>query len=483
MLVVTPIFLETFGTGIFSETELKIESRSLYFISNLVGQISFSFFTSLKSGFIVLPCFESMSQSRAIYTNNAATSNQIGFTVGCLLLACALTLLFSLVIYFTNTGILLSRIPRNIVDAMMFMVGITSLIAGVYPFIIKDRYFVSTLLVILSILITVGAVVILKRTNNPKYLVLYLLFIIAFFNFCRLFLSSDKLTEYRIFLFQDAKPLSFRMAIDLVRKAEFSLDAITRNLPSIISMAIYPLISISTSLPYFLNCLELKADFNNEILASGLSNGMCSIGLFPSSFNCSGSLLFALCGANSRWHSFFSGIALISMLFIFHMLSPLIPSFAISLLTQFIGVTLLLEYVSQIAAQNWPDRSTLFTIVVAFCAARLNVIILLIFGIGLNYLIVNVCNRHTKSITLQKVDKKAILKIRGGVDFRNLHKIPESVGEGVDEIVFDLEKCSFVDYSANLELYELACRLRKAQKKVQILGSPSNLNKNLISDN
>lgn len=482
VLIVTPIFLETFGTKIFSETELQHESRSLYFLSNLLGQVAYPIFSSINNGYILLPCFEGMANSQEIFKKCAKLPNSTGVATLCLLLACVVSLLGGIIIYFTNTGLLLSRIPKNIIDTMMIATGVLSFAAGSAGIFIDLTHKVySVILLLVSFALTAAAIFILKRTGNPKYLIIYLVSIIAICNLLKLAFNSDQLFEYKIFLFKDASPLSIRSVFDLIHGISFNYWGVMENGIEILNLGLYPLISMSTSLPYYLQCAGLKGDFNKELLALGLTNGFCSLGLFPSSFNCTGSLLFSLCGANNRFHSIVSGLSLISLLFIYQHVAPLIPSFAISILSQFIGASLLLGFVDQIRSSTWSDRIVLLMTISAYVLLKANAIFILIFGVVFNYLIAFLFSKKSSHIVIQKVNNKFIFVVEGSLDFRNIHEISEIVTFDCPDVVFDLTECAFVDYSANLELFSTLKRIKQAGITVQLIGRPSNLSNRVLN--
>lgn len=479
ILIITPIFTESFGICIFSNQDFKNESRLFYLISNLIGQILYPIFSSLGKGSIIIPCFEGMKISNEIFQSISEHENAIGITSFCLILACAISSLGGILIYFTKTGVLLSRIPRNIVDTMMIATGILTVLTGTSNFYDKNHLAHSTFLSLLSFSITGLSIFILKYTGKPKYIFVYLIAIIIICNSLKLFVSSATLSDNKVFSIQNIPKIDFQPILKL--KPEFHLSKVWENAFRIINLGICPLISLSTSLPYYSNTVGIPVNFNKELLAQGITNGFCSIGLFPTCFNTSGSILFMLCGANSRYHSIFGGLSLIFLFFVYHQVAPLIPSFAISLIFQFIGFTILLGFSKQIISATWLDKALLISIFTVFKISSFNSIVILIFGVILNYLFVYFHTSKDTKLIKKQIDNSMIITVTGSLDFRNVHKIIENSYCNCTDVTFDLSSCDFIDYSANLELEEIMRKLKLNGQKIKICGCPSNLSGKIIS--
>ena len=79
-------------------------------------------------------------------------------------------------------------------------------------------------------------------------------------------------------------------------------------------------------------------------MSNAISSFVGSLSFYPSVMNCSGSILFKICGGDSRMHSILGGIAIFGLIPIFHKIIGIFPTFVITLIPEFIGLSFLIEY-------------------------------------------------------------------------------------------------------------------------------------------
>lgn len=478
VLIITPIFLESFGTQMLSDKKFANESRTFYLLSNIIGQIAYPIFSSLNGGCIIIPFFEGMALSRKIFEHASKEQNPLGITASCLLISCLISFIGGLLIYCTSTGSIISKIPRNIVDTMCLATALFVLNFTKTIFFDPTNLVGSSSFFIISFLITILALSILEITRNPRYLIVYLILLVLICNSLKLILEPETLIKYKIFIFRNIPKIDLKPIIDL--KLEFNFKIFLAHIFNIINLGIYPLISLSTALPYYLKAIGLSADFNKELLTQGLTNGLCGLGLFPTNFNSSGSILFTLCGASSRLHSIIAGLAMISLFYFYDFIAPLIPSFVVALIFQFIGFSILIGLFKQLITSTWLDNLVLLFTFLGFYLSSFNMIFVICLGIGLNYFISYIYSSNPKKFIIKQLENETIIIIHGTFNFINIHLVRECIDNTTHEISLDLSNCDFVDYTANLELEEIVKEVKSKNRKMRIFGRPENLKNQII---
>lgn len=489
LMIVTPIFMESFGSSLLyanDDNTFEDESRAIYFLSTVSGQISFSLASRIDGGFVILPMFEIL----AVTNDISRTCLQSGLrnTLMCLSVGCIMSCVFGLLLYATNTAKFLAQIPRNITDAIMIMTGALNLYMGIKKVAANDDYFRSGLLVAASLAITAGALAIFGKTRNPMHLLLYLVALISVMNGLKLHFRVEDLVENNLFPCKESKPLSIRPVLDaflsnapgdtsMPSLGRLDLQMVIKNIGSILTISILPLISLVISLSIYSKAFGYKVSIGREICSLSFANLVSSLSFYPNYFNCTGSIFFRVCGATTRLHSLLAGISLISLYFYIHRIIPLVPVFAISLLLQFIGFSVLAGYLKAFYRSTALDKFLIVALCSFACAVKMNVLLITVFGLSANFL-VNVL--FTKSIfnraqvQFQEIDGVIYIKIDNRLDINNISSLANILDSTLGNVVIDLFNCKYVDYSANCELEEYC---KQAGRSIILLGNPRNLNR------
>lgn len=481
MLFVTPIFTETFSSYILykKDNSYSEESKIVFFLATLIGQVSFPLFSSMNSGSLILPMFELSETFRSIIQKCQTTEYPLKNTLLCLFAAGAICFLISLVIFFTRQGKIFSMIPMNIVDSLMMSSAVGNIIIGFSWFKIEDRPAFSVFLCVVSFLITVIGMSILKKTNNPKLLVIYLILIILGFNCLKFQFDLDTLVKNRIFITAKSDKLNIKLLASAVSKGSFSYNVIFDNIVSILTISISPLISLATSLPFFSKQFEICPNYNREIYSIGITNLFSSMAFSPVYFNCTGSIMLRICGAETRIHSMTAGVSIVFLYFIHHLIAPFLPRFAVSFISQFIGFSVLLGYIKTLPELTRIDKAVLLLTVLVAVFTKMNTIIVLCFGVFLSTAIslyfTRRCLSGSESVIL---DEKGTVKVKEVLDYRNIQYLVDCFKN--DKIILDLTDVKYVDYTANSKLEQLFKDLKNRRVTVEVVGHPYNLNSRII---
>lgn len=484
MLIINPIFIETFGGLLLSNKNLDLaqESKSLFFLSTLVGQTVFSCFSSINRGIMVFPMFEMSKHSNSILEECSSSKNPLNSTLLCLFSASILSFLIALLLSVTKKGQVLSKIPISIVDSMMIVTAFSNIYVGFHQFKIPERLWLSVSLFTASFFITVCAILILKKTERPNLVILFLIFIILVMNSLKFAFSLDKLVALRLFVTSNPLPLNLKPLRNFFLDIDFDYGLIRKNISRIIILSISPLLSISTSLLFYSKYMKIDIDYNKELLTIGITNLFTG---FPASFNCFGSILFQMCGANTKEHSIFGGLALSILLFTQHYISLIIPTFALSLLSLFIGFMILSGYIKSFASLTPIDKILLTAMTILSLYTGMNIIIVLIGGllltIGLSFFFLKGISSENPSFTVEKSDQELVIRVKKSVDYRNIQEIVNIIRKEKSNIIIDLLNTKYVDYTANKEFEEIIDESIKVKKIIKILGNPYNFNKNILS--
>ncbi|ELA41737.1 uncharacterized protein VICG_01241 [Vittaforma corneae ATCC 50505] len=485
VLIITPIFIETFGPLLLENGFgwFKDESKCIFFVSTLCGQISFPIFSSIDSGFLVIPMFELFESSKLISQSYTNPEDALTNTLLCLSLASLLTFFICLSIYLFKMGSILSKIPLNVIDSLMVATAVFNIYVGFKRLLVENKTELSIALCFVSFAITVIAMAILKSTKNPRFLILYLIALIVLMNLSKVFYDPKFLVENGLFITDEGTPLNCSSFMHSATKGTIDLKKLVYNLAQVTTVGISPIISFSTTLPYYSKHFNLDVDYDKELRSFGLASLFSSILRFPIHISCTGSVLFRICGADKKLHSILAGVSLLFLFIIYQYVTPLLPTFAISLLSQFIGFSIMLGYL-----QLFPTLTTIDKIVLAFLSfiavvSSMNALIVLILGTITNLAISYYFSRKVgseASVVLQEVENTMVVKVQGPLTHVNIQSVSEKLQHCKNNIVFDLLDTKYVDYTANIELENITKCAKQKNLNVQILGRPCNLNKRVL---
>lgn len=484
MLFVTPIFIETFSSYILggSNPLFHSESKFIFFSSTLIGQITFPIFSSLDSGCLILPMFELNDTFKSILNNCLKTEYPLKNALLCRFTAGLLCFLICLTIVFTNQGKLFSKIPTNIVDSLMMSSAIGNSIIGFSWFKIDDAPVFSLFLCVVSFLITVSGIYILKKTNNPRLLVLYVFLIISGFNCLKFFYNSDTLVKNKIFITSKSEKLNIRPLLSAISKGHFDYSVISDNITQILTISISPIIALATSLPFYSRHFGLNPKYNREIFSIGMTNLSSAMSFTPVTFNTTGSIMFKICGLETRLHSILSGASVIVLYYTQHLIAPFLPRFSVSFISQFIGFSVLFQYTKMFPTLTRMDKAVLILTLLISILTKMNTIILLISGLLLSGCIslyfTGRCLSGNQSVILTE---KGTIKIKEILDYRNIQCLVDYANEITGDIVLDLTDVKYVDYTANSKLDQLFKDMKNRKMTVTIMGQPCNFNSVMVN--
>jgi len=483
LFIVTPIFTETFGSTIFhSATQpLKNESKLIFYVTSVCGQIFLPLISSINSGLLVLPMFELSEFSKAIAKKSLCTGNALLNTIFCTSVATVLTSVLCMAIFAFRQGKLLSKMPLNIIDALFITSGFFNLVLGFGWFMIADRVKLSVVLSIVSLIVTATAILILSNTGNPRFLIVFLLALIGSTNLLKMFYSENELIKYHIFTGEKSSPLDFASIITELKRGGLTFGVIKDNIFNIIGLAISPIITLSTTLPFYAKRFKLDINYNKELRNFGISS--LTHLFFPANISCTGSVLFKVCGAETRIHSLLAGVSLIGLYFVYEHITPLLSTFVLSLMPQFIGISVLAGYAIPVSTYTFADKAVLGVLVMISLITKVSGPIVLAVGLAINFLTAYYFSGSVGGeVTLQEINGVVIVKVQDCLTYANMTEVTEGL-KGCDcSVVFDLSDVKYVDYTGNQELGVLIHAITKNGWGVEIIGKPYNLNEGLLSD-
>lgn len=361
----------------------------------------------------------------------------------------------------------------------MIATGIFNIYVGFKWFNIKDNVQLSSILSVISFIITVLAIYLLKRTHNPKLLVLFLVILILLCNILKIFYDPNFLVQNKLFIVEKGVPFDFKASFTKALEGNIDLFLILKNFGYIFAIATSPILSFSASITYYTKLFNLNIDYNNELKAFSISSLASAITCFPTHISSSGSTLFKMCSASNKYHSILAGVFLILLIPIYQYITPFLPVFALSFLSLFIGFSILIGYIKLIREVTLLDKIILIFLTLVALLSGMNSVIVVITGILVNFLISLYYIKGIpteKSLKVQELDEVLIIKVKDGISHMNIQSITEKMYEYNKNIVFDLLDSKYVDYTSNIELNKAIENCEKRGVNVQILGKPANLN-------
>ncbi len=463
-----PIFIETFGSTLFSKRESDSqeneyfvnESRLVYLISSSFGQIGYSLFTNLEHGFLIFPVFEASPTIMKIHLE-AIKDGRDGFinSLFSISFAAFLTFSFALLFYFFNLGDFLSYIPYNINIVIMFGTGIYFFISTCRYFI-TENYYTSIVFIIISFILTFGDILLKKYINNPKITIFYVILLSFIFTGLKTYGLQDFFIKHNLFPKKQISKLSLAEFYSKIYFNSFKPKFIFNNLLDIISLAMFPIISFTISLPSYCEALNLNACQNRELKSLAFANLFSSFGFLPTYFNFSGSVFFSNSGINTPLYSFIAGISMLFYYFFGHFIQTFFCTFIKSLLTEEIAIFLLLKCIKICYMISIYDKFIIILLLISlitFC--KNNILMFLLLGLFTNMFISAIFSKkfisNRKMIECYNFDNEVVIKVKNLLDFYNIvHLIKCIDSSKKNNIVLDLTECLYVDFTANFGLFK-----------------------------
>ncbi|KAM0680549.1 hypothetical protein GINT2_001237 [Glugoides intestinalis] len=486
MMVITPIFIEAFGFLLLPTENNCFDSdaKSLFFLSTMIAQISFPLFSSISSGVIILPAFEVYSSMKTLVGGCLQTSSPLKNILLCVFVSRLIILALALFLYLSRCKSLFSKFPLIIIDAS----AITSSVFNIYLSFLKlshpSSHLMTGILGFFSASITLAAMFILKKTHNPNIVTLLLIFLIASTNLLKFYFNPQYLFENKIFITNESSPLEIQPFINLLSQGNFEYKVLRNNIMQIITIAITPFLSSFTSFPFYSKALDFKVDYMKEMFAIGMANAFT---LFPVSFNSSGSILFRLCGADSKIHSIIGGISIITLLYCHESIALILPTFSITFLLQFIGFSIFSSYLFIFNTLTKLDKASLIINVIITAYFKMNLLITICSGFIINTIISIYFLRgkylEKSTVTSSKTDSAIHIKVTNTLDHTNIQKVFSFIDLCDSDIILDLSDVIYVDYTANIILSNIFKLCLEKKKTLTVIGNPTNINQTLLNNN
>lgn len=489
--IATAIFLETFGKTLLDSREepgvdspYEQKSKIIYVGASILGQLSYSLCSHLSTGFLILPAFDCAKSSRKIH-QECIKRDPDGFinTLACLLIASlstsAIALLFRLFIPLQY----LKMLPQSIVVVMMLFSGAQFLLLGC-SYYIKDIEYKSTpvgecllayIFMSISLLITVSLIILLSKKKDPIFLFVYVLVLTVVMNSLRLVGATDFLYKYKLFLFSSGRPLYDEVFFSAVLWKRLSLTTVLSRWSEIVSLSIFPIIAFTVNMQTYSSALGTHLNTGRELLACGVSNIASACSFYPVYFNCSGSIFFHMCGCNSPALSFISGVSLLGVFFLIHVLTRILPTFVTSLLTQFVGLSFILGYGPLFCSASSLDQFIMVSLLVLHVVFGGSTVVLLFAGVMysclVSYMFTGRAISRASFIQSYESDGVTVCKVSTLLDFRNIGILLGVINGSKLPVILDLSSCRYVDLTANILLKPV---IREKARVSEIVGSPAN---------
>ncbi|KAI4290825.1 hypothetical protein PAPHI01_0099 [Pancytospora philotis] len=496
--VALPIFIHSFGRGLLHNPEAgagplgtdmcEAYSQIIYFCATAVGQIAYALFTSFGSGFLIFPSFEN-SQASARINRLCTADGEHGFvnTLLCLFLAALLTFCLGFALGAFRAGDVLRRVPSIITITTTVCSGVGMILLGCFQLWSEHRG-VSAALVAASLLATVSLMLLMKRYRDPYFPLYFVLGIVAVANTLRLFVSRDVLYSRRLFLPPAKHTVSIAALYRKLSWDALDLRMLRETYVDIVDMAVFPLISVAVNVPTYSSSVGASYDPDKELRAYAFANLFSGLAFYPTYFNCSGSVLFHLCGVNSRRLALFAGVAMLGVYPLIPAISAALPVLVMSLLTQFVGLSLLLTSLPKLFSASTPDMVAGLLMVAIGLYTRASMMLIIEFGLAVSVFIVllwrAVYSCSGAGFKTSIVDDTLVITAPGILYFSNICAVLAAIDGTSKPVVVDLESCRYVDMSANMKLSEAAeSYLRRTGKRIQIRGSPRNFYGHLYRSN
>ena len=311
LLLILPIIIETFGISFFKisdQISFKNEARAFFYLSTLIGQLSFSILTKINGGFLIMPLLESGKFIHPILQNSIDQGLGLNGALVCIFVASLLSSTVGIVLVLTKSTNVMLKIPRNIIEANLITSAIFNLKLSHIPLSnSKPKYLMFYFCI--SIILTLLLIYIYKKTNNPFNIVLYLITLILCLNSLKLILDKDTITSLSFF----SQEFHFKNIFPTIK--DININFIFSNLKNILPLALMPIISQCSSLLIYSILFPDSININSEIFKLSMSNIFSLISCLPTHFFCTGSIFFRLCGASTKIHSFISGCSLILLIY------------------------------------------------------------------------------------------------------------------------------------------------------------------------
>ncbi|KAI5168308.1 hypothetical protein PAEPH01_0021 [Pancytospora epiphaga] len=497
-LVASPIFVQSFGKSLLTrensgasidgvKENFENESRMIYIGSSIYGQIGYSLFSTLSGGFFIFPTFENSTVSAKIH-KTCMENNPRGFvnTLFFLFLSSLLSGLVAFILSFTEFSRLLDYIPLTLIIITMVASGTRLFLFGCSLFVSSSNLLQSGVLVLISVVITLTLMLLLKKYRNPLIMLYYVLAIILVMNLFKLIFSLEQLYKWSLFSRPPSKRFSLHGFLEKIHLEAFDFSVVLNVWPDIISMGLFPIIQFGVSLPIYSYELGIPFNTSTELRAFGISNLLSSLAFYPTYFNCSGSLLFHMCGSNTRIHSIIAGFTMILLCFFFHSAAKVLPTFSVSLLLQFVGISFLLSHLPMVFKTKALDMFSLIVMITVCIYFSLGTAQLLAICLLLTYFLYIYHSRsftyNGSTITVIENPDNSVIKVSGHLGFYNVNNLVEHILNIKKTCTIDLEACNYIDMAANFKIRKAVDTSLENGIPLHFSGRPNNFYKHLYDE-
>lgn len=243
-------------------------------------------------------------------------------------------------------------------------------------------------------------------------------------------------------------------------------------------MAVFPLIPFAVNLPAYATAVGAGFSPAKELTALGFANLFSALSFYPTYLNCSGSILFNMCGSNSRAYSLVAGLAMLPLYFMLHRIVVILPTFVISAITQFVGISFLVGYAPTYYRASRIDKLCMAAMLVAILCTGGGVMLLIglaaASNVCLSYLYSGTLLPAAGIVEAAEDDSQVLFLVRRKLNFYNVSAVTSRLGCPAKNVVVDLTDCLYVDITANLALRSCLEAVRSRGHSYSIVHRPGN---------
>ncbi|KAM0673850.1 hypothetical protein GVAV_002688 [Gurleya vavrai] len=467
----------SYGRAFFPKAEQI--SMFMFLFSSLTAQIIYGLATKIQSGIIAGSIVENFKIYEKMYEVSESECRNFE-EIMCNTLFCAFlgTLIFSLISFLLmklNLSRFLRMIPKSAITGCLGAIGISQFEIGLKEIHFSFENFNQNILYFFLITITVSLIAFFLQEYFSCVIFiipLFTTFVISFF-YLIIFIfkiSKDHLIIQKWLSEDSSCILKPDLILNNLSFSNLNFSAILKNIPNIISLALFSLIHLPINLPAYSLETNLSCNFNKELKAQSISNFFSAFAFSPTYFVCSNSIFFRRSGGTNKIHSILLGFAIISLFFYGTKLKSLFPCFVLAMFPFFIGINIC--YSAFYKCLNSCSKIDYFFILLTSAACLITSMEKgILFGTFLNcfYFLKIYYKSFSKKQNYNEIYEKHI-KVDYILCFLTLNKFENEIInlDNYKKILIDLRECHYIDWLARDFLID--CDKKKGN--FEIIGSP-----------
>lgn len=496
LFILNLIDITSFGGVLLSENNKSIfssVSMLFTFLSLLLAQLNYNFFTKIPVSICASPILEASSLLAKLcdsITDNASDNEVI---INSLIAIAISTLLFgiiSIVFSIFDVSHYLFLIPHSVITGLLSGVGV-SLIMMSYKLLRVNELGKENLGIFYFWFIFFFCILLyfLEKKYSYNYLPLIsaVIFTIGLFLIRKIFnLNDNNLIKYTIISAKVSLNDGLRTLHKNLSLKNIKFDLILQEYKKILSLTFFYLLHLPINLTSYSKVTKVKSNLKKEFRTQGISNIIGSIFAIPVYFVCCYSVMLAESGINS----FYDGIALSLVYGLNYFLAGTVqshvPVMGLAMFPILIGLSFCYSgIVNPLSDGNFVEFIIIWSITIA---AGYDVPMFILFCLGLlaafcYYLVsesyFKKCKEAFNSGFMEEFSRDYdYLKVDYLLFFINISKFKRELSKlKGDTIIIDLIGCGSFDMLGNEVFRDSLC----ADKKYFIIGSPYNFNTGPVS--